>query len=287
VVLAFFALAKAGEQNLKASEQNLKAGEQNSKADEIIVSDYQKSLPNCDVPIIFDFAFHRNENGTLNIVFDIVDDKPGIGNQYLIRHSRSNYSAEIVSVNEKQDFIYFANLLTLDFQICEVTNNFTVPENFWDKASPVTFEMGNAEKTYSNLDYLGGSASNSDSKMFKARCDLVQAFQFNVSKNFETNTLTVTVTWTKKQSSYKSIGQFDNYVLRYGRQNNVGDPIPKENVWYTDFSHEETFTLVAIPRGTLYGFQICAENLDWDENRIDWQKEAWLGSIDLTNYSNP
>jgi len=121
-------------------------------------------------------------------------------------------------------------------------------------------------------------------KSYRPRCDLVQSS--HVSVDASSPSITVQFSWDKKMTSYRSTGPVDVYIIRFGQQQSWGADIDESNADYKEINGNGTtsFTLDGIPRGSFYGVQICAFNLDDGPYSIDWKNDAWLGSMDFTNY---
>jgi len=120
---------------------------------------------------------------------------------------------------------------------------------------------------------------------YNPRCDLVQTSHVSVeaARSFS---ITVRFSWDKKMKSYESIGSAEAFVVRFGQQQRLGDGVDEANADYKSIDGNGTtsFTLDGIPRGSVYGVQICAFNQDDGLNPIDWKNDARLESMDFTNY---
>lgn len=254
--------------------------------------------PNCDLVAVSHVYIQKNENGTLDIEFswdrkmENYDRLDGPVTQYVVRHGplvdeQPTNQSQIMRVASDHDFVTLRNVTPCDkyfIQVCAVSNSFRFlfQQDVWDHAWRGSMGLGyyKDEKTVSETVPAPVPAAE---QSFSPECDLVQTSYVSVGADQATRTLTYRFSWDKKESSYKTIGAFDHYLVRHGPVD--GGVINETKARYVPVDNDtSSFHLTGIQPGNIYGLQICAvfdDNLSIEPLR-DWNRTAWLGTLDLT-----
>jgi len=262
--------------------------------------------PNCDLVADSHVNVRANDNGTLDIDFswdrkaESYDSIDGPIKQYVVRHGpiengQASNQSEIMNAGADQDTVTLKNVKPYAeyfIQICAVSNSyrFLFQDGVWDRAWVGFMDLSG----YSTNEQPQGTADvdttpEPEARSIIPRCDLVQISHLYLKEDQSTNTLTVHFSWDKKESSYAQLGPIDHYLVRHGPVVKWDAEIDETGARYSIVPNDtNSFELNEITPGGLYGLQMCAvftEDEGIDES-IDWNNQAWTGSMNFTTYSD-